>query len=310
MSILLSGKGVAQMKKPNMTLERRNSWTGRMFVLPFYVGIIFFFLRPLYQSIRFSFSDVTVESGYYAQKFIGLGNYRHIFTVDLYFLGNLVNTIGQLAWRVPVIIISSLFISMMLNQNFRGRTIVRAICFLPVIIASGVILDSIKMDMVAANAMKGNVISSGTIFQSTALNDLLVQAGFAQKIVVLFITIANNVFDVIYNGGIQMLMFLAGLQSISPTLYEAASVEGASDWESFWKITLPLMSPIILINVVYTIVDCFTSSQNAVMKQVLAGIELLRFGESSAMLWTYCFLIMIVLGLVFLLFKRAKSISQ
>ncbi|MGN0493646.1 MAG: carbohydrate ABC transporter permease, partial [Acutalibacteraceae bacterium] len=162
-------------------------------------------------------------------------------------------------------------------------------------------------DMVAANTMQGSVVASGTVFQSTALNDLLVEAGFADKIVKLFTTIANNVFDIIYNGGIQMLMFLAGLQSIPSSLYEAASVEGATGWESFWKITLPGLLPVILINIVYTVVDCFTASQNAVMRQVMQGIKLMRYEEAAAMLWVYCIVIMVFLGLIFLLFRRAND---
>ena len=227
--------------------------------------------------------------------------------MDLHYGTNLAKTLLDMLWRVPVILISSLFIAMLLNQKFRGRTLVRAICFLPVIVASGVILDTIRIDMIASSTMSGSTVASGTIFQSTALSDLLVEAGFSTQIVNLFTNISNNVFDVIYSGGIQMLLFLAGLQGIASSLYEAAEVEGATAWESFWKITLPLMTPVILINVVYTIVDCFTSSQNAVMQQVMTGLEILRFGESAAMLWVYCVLVLIVLGLVFLLFRRVTG---
>lgn len=296
-----------QMKLPGSKLSRRDALIGRMFCLPFYLGLIFFFIGPIVQSIRFSFSDVSLATGHYVLDWVGLGNYHAAFREDLYYSQNLVATLIEMLWRVPVILISSLFIAMLLNQKFRGRTLVRAICFLPVIVASGVILDTIRMDMVASNTMSGNVVSSDTVFQSTALNELLVEAGFSNQIVNLFTTISNNVFDVIYGGGIQMLMFLAGLQGISRSMYEAAEVEGATAWESFWKITLPLLAPVILINVVYTIVDCFTASQNAVMKQVMTGIQIMRFGESAAMLWTYCLVVLAVLGVVFLLFRRATG---
>lgn len=288
-------------------LRRRDAMIGRLFCLPFYLGLLFFFIGPIYQSIRFSFSDVTLEVGRYALEPVGIGNYHAIFFEDLHYGTNLAKTLLDMLWRVPVILISSLFIAMLLNQKFRGRTLVRAICFLPVIVASGVILDTIRIDMIASSTMSGSTVASGTIFQSTALSDLLVEAGFSTQIVNLFTNISNNVFDVIYSGGIQMLLFLAGLQGIASSLYEAAEVEGATAWESFWKITLPLMTPVILINVVYTIVDCFTSSQNAVMQQVMTGLEILRFGESAAMLWVYCVLVLIVLGLVFLLFRRVTG---
>ena len=293
--------------KKRSRLRSREAMYGRMFLLPLYIGLIFFFLGPVILSIRFSFSEVSLEPGQYVLDPVGFLNYRKIFVEDLHYTGNLVSTLVLMLWRVPVILVSSLFIAMLLNQKFRGRVLVRAVCFLPVIVASGVILDTIRMDMIASSTMSGNVVGSGTVFQSTALNDLLVESGFATEIVNLFTTISNNVFDVIYNGGIQMLMFLAGLQSIPRSMYEAAEVEGATAWESFWKITLPLLAPIILVNVVYTIVDCFTASQNAVMKQVMEGIRLLRFDESAAMLWFYCLVVMLVLGGVFLLFRRASA---
>lgn len=300
----------AALRKRRMTLEQRSAWTGRVFAIPFLIGFLLFFLSPLAQSVRFAFSEVTVEIGNYTTKFVGFQNFYYIFRQDLDYTGNLVDSFVQLAWRVPVIIISSLFISLIIKQNFRGRTLVRAIFFLPVIVSSGVIMDTIKMDMVAANAMSGNVVTSETVFQSQGLVTILQEAGLNEKIVNVFTTVSNNFFDVIYNGGIQMLLFLAGLQNISPTLYEAASVEGATAWESFWDITVPIMTPIILVNVVYTIVDCFIASTNKVMIQVMGNVELLQFGTSAAMLWSYCIAILLLLGVIFLIFRRISAANE
>lgn len=294
-------------RKFRMTLEKKNAWAGFAFAVPFCIGFVFFFLMPLLQSFIFSFSDVSVDIGGYKTDFVGFQNIYDIFRVDLDYTGNLINSFSQLAWRVPVVIISSLFTALIIKQDFKGRVIVRAIFFLPVIISSGVIMDTIKMDMVAANTMAGNTVTSETVFQSQGLITLLQEAGLNDKIVGVFSTITNNFFDVIYNGGVQMLLFLAALQGVSPTLYEAASVEGATVWEDFWFITMPMIMPIVLVNIIYTIVDCFTASSNRVMVQVMSNVELLHFGLASAMLWVYCILVLILLGIVFLIFRRTNS---
>lgn len=287
-----------------LSLETKNAFVGFAFAIPFCIGFIFFFLMPLIQSFSFAFSDVTVEIGGYKTVFVGIQNFYNIFRVDLDYTGNLVNSFSQLAWRVPVVILSSLFIALIIKQEFKGRILVRAIFFLPVIISSGVIMDTIKLDMVAANTMAGNTVTTETVFQSQGLITLLQEAGLNEKIVNVFSTISNNFFDVIYNGGVQMLLFLAAIQGVSPTLYEAASVEGATAWESFWNITVPMVLPIILVNIIYTIVDCFTASSNRVMVQVMSNVELLQFGTASAMLWVYCISVLLLLGIIFLIFRR------
>ena len=175
------------------------------------------------------------------------------------------------------------------------------------IISSGVIMDTIKMDMVAANTMAGNTVTTETVFQSQGLITLLQEAGLNEKIVGVFSTITNNFFDVIYNGGVQMLLFLAALQGVSPNLYEAAAVEGTTAWENFWYITVPMILPIVLVNIIYTIVDCFTASTNRVMRQVMSNIELLNFGLASAMLWVYCIAVLLLLALVFFIFRQVNK---
>ena len=292
-----------------MTLQQKNAWAGRLFVSPFVFGVIFFFLGPIVQSLSFMFSTVTLGTDGFNTAFSSFQNLNYIFRVDLQFTQNLILSITKMLWKVPVIVISSLFISMLLNSKFIGKSVVRAIFFMPVIVVSGVILDVIKMDMIANNTMSGNVVTAGVVFKSTALSDLLVASGFAPGIVLFFTMIADNIFDVLYNCGIPMLMFLAGLQTISPALYEAASVEGATKWESFWKITVPMIVPITLINYVYITVDTLTETNNDVMKQVLASVELLKLGEAAAMTWVYCAIVLLFLGLIFLLFSRSRSLS-
>lgn len=285
----------------------RNAWAGRLFALPFYIGFLFFVVNPIVLSIRFAFSDVSVEIGGYNLDFTGMANLQYIFNTDIFYKGNLRASVLQLLWQVPVILVASLFIALILKSEFRGRTIIRAIFFLPVIIASGIIMDTIRLDVTASSAMSGSVVAGGVITQSTALRDLMVSAGFGEGIVSFFTNIADNIFNVMWKSGVQMLLFLAGLQTISPSLYEASAIEGATKWEDFWKITLPMLKPIILVNCIYTIVDCFTASDNPVMRQVLSNVGLMELGLASAMLWVYCTIITVVLCIVFFAFSRSRE---
>ena len=216
-------------------------------------------------------------------------------------------SIGQLSWQMPVILITSLFIAIILNSKFAGRTFVRAVFFLPAIMVTGTIITIIKQDVAASSVLSGSVVSAGNIQYSTGLQDLLVQSGANSKMVELFTTVSNDMYNLLWKTGIQMIVFLAGMQSISPALYEAADIEGATAWEKFWKITIPMLSSIILVNIVYTIVDNFTDSTNVVMNQVMANTEFLRLGLASAMAWTYFLVIGIIIAIIVGIFSKINS---
>ncbi len=293
------------MKRRSLSLSARSAWTAQLFILPFYLGFWFFFLSPLIESFRMSVSDVTIDDKVgYAMEYVGFKHYSDAFFVDGSFSTNLVTSLTELAWKVPVIIVLSLFMALILNQKFTGRVFVRAVFFIPVIFASGIALQMVSSDSVASSALAGSVVSSGEINQSTALNDLLVNAGFDAEIIKYATKIANGLFGMVWRSGIQMIIFLAGLQGISPALYEASSIEGATAWENFWKITLPMLAPTILLNLVYTIVDSFTDATNRVMNQIntlMANVGNLDL--ASAFAWTYFVLIGIILLIIVLIFN-------
>ncbi len=297
------------MKRKSLSLSARSAWTAQLFILPFYFGFWFFFLSPLIESFRMSISDVTVEDGAgYAMTFAGLKHYSTAFLEDANFSTNLINSLTEMAWKVPVIIVLSLFMALILNQKFSGRVFVRAVFFIPVIFASGIALQMVSSDSVASSALAGSVVSSGEINQSTALNDLLVNAGFDAEIIKYATKIANGLFGMVWRSGIQMIIFLAGLQGISPALYEASSIEGATAWENFWKITLPMLAPTILLNLVYTIVDNFTDTTNKVMNQIntLMG-NASDLDLASAFAWTYFVLIGIILLIIVIIFNAISK---
>ncbi len=294
-------------KTARLTIEQRTALNGHLYVLPFYIGFIFFFLTPIIKSISYVFCNVSFDVTGVLTEFTGLENLKYIFNKDLDFKGNLVTSVTALLWKTPVILILSLLLAMIANINMPGKGVIRSVFFLPVILSSGVVLDTIREDDIAGLMMRGSVVSAnGSVVSSNSLANMLEQAGLSISIVNLFINISNNIFDLLFNCGIPMLIFLSGLQGISPSLYEASSVEGATAWDNFWKITLPMIMPVALINLVYIIVDNFASSSNLVMQQVLASVELLKLGEASAMVWFFCVIIAVIFAVFFAIANKFK----
>jgi len=289
-----------------MTISGRRAMTGRLFVLPFYIGFALFFLKPAVESLTFAFSDVTIKRGGFDVVFSGLKNLRYIFQTDPDFTKNLVASLTSLLYTVPVVIIASLFFAIVLNAKFHGRTVVRAIFFLPVIIASGVVMEIINSDTFASGLISSSQGMDAAVSASSyGLTELLIQMGLSEDIVSYFSYISSNLYDLMWRTGIQMIIFLAALQSISPALYEASAIEGASAWENFWMITIPMIAPMILVNIVYTIIDTFTDSANAVMDQITTVFRDQQYSRAAAMSWVYFLIIGVILGVV--LFISARS---
>ncbi len=295
------------MNKRRLSLTQRNALKGFAFTLPFCIGFIKFFLRPFLQSVSFAFSDVTVEVGGYVTDFVGWENIIYIFKKDTNFSTNLLTSMKDLLWQVPVILIAALFFAMLLNRKSRGRPLIRAIFFLPVIVSSGVIINIIQSDAAAANVLTGNVVAGGDVTQNMSLMELLNALALPESVAEYFSNIINNLFGTIWNVGVQMIIFLAGLQNIPSSLYEASSVEGATAWENFWMITIPMLAPMILVNAVYTVIDSFTSASNSVMLQVINNMNLSRLGWASAMALVYFALIAVILALILLVFNRITA---
>lgn len=235
----------------------------------------------------------------------GWSNYRYAFLSDPIYIRTWVESLQNMAYEVPIIVIYSLFIAVLLNQKFRGRTLARAIFFLPVIVASGIIMTIFRNDVFASSIRIGNA-QAAYIFQSTGLQELLLEAGVHYRIVQYFTEIINRIFDLTWKSGVQILLFLAGLQTIPASLYEASDVEGCTAWEGFWKITFPMISPIILVNVVYSVIDAFTDYSNTIMQMIYnVGYVQLRYAYSATIAWLYFISIFLIIGLVnFILSKK------
>ena len=270
------------------TLRARNARTGVMFILPFIIGFLMFMLRPLIQSFIMSLSAVNISEAEW--PLVGLENYKYALSVDPYFNQRLVEEIPRMAINAIATLVLSFVIAVILNQNFRGRTLARAIFFLPVILSSGV-LPGIESQNEFYNMMQGiseEVANASGVDLSAALQDLLAVSGIGSGVFDVLFTMIDSIYDIVMASGIQIIVFLSGLQAISPSLYEAADVEGCTAWEAFWKITFPMVSPLLLVNCIYTIIDFFMKNDNEVMERINEVMySQFRFGEASAMSWIY-----------------------
>lgn len=293
------------MAKKQISYERRKQLYGYGFISLWLVGTVVFFLIPLVKSLWFSFNDVGIDINRTVLTWRGLGNYDDILNKDPKYLGLLKNTLIETLWKTPLILIFSLFIAVMLNQKFRGRALARAVFFLPAIIATGPVYTIISGDMNSTGNTQAAQFS--TLFSTDLIGSLLNFLGIygiSDRMSGIISGIADNIFGIVWSSGIQILLFLGALQNIPPSAKEAAQIEGATAWEFFWKITLPYVSPFILANLIFTVIDSFTSPTNAVMERILSVKEELRFGTASAMAWFYFAVIFAALGVAALIVNR------
>ena len=293
-------------KRKVASLDRKKARAGWIFVLPFVIGFVLVYLPILWDSIYMSFHSLhIVTGGGFTLEFVGLENYETALFKDPGFVQTLVTGLGELAFDIPAILIFSLFMAVLLNQKMAGRAVFRAIFFIPVILSTG-IMEAIEGQNILGTMMEGTESIDGS--QTSAANQIVnvmdIERLFSsmkmgQELIVVVVQIVNQIYDIVNRSGVQMLIFLAGLQSISPAIYEACRIDGCTAWETFWKITFPMISPMILVNAVYTIIDSFTTNSNSVMAYI-NGVYQGSEGQvlSSAMAWMYFLIVMLILAAV------------
>lgn len=292
-----------------LTLKRRETVLGYLFISPFIIGFILFILAPVVQSIVFSINKIVLSSSGFDLDYVGIDNFRYAVAEHADFLPLLLSTTGKMLNNVSWIVVFSFFAAVLLNQKFRGRLLARTIFFLPVIVSAGVVLHLDQTDYltgVAYDAVTAPTNIPGSSFLSgEILMGFLLQLKIPLKFLELIAAAVDMIPQIINAAGVQILVFLAGLQSIPASLYEASEVEGATAWENFWMITFPLLTPLIITNIVYTIVDFFISPTNEVIQLIRETTFFGRgFGASSAMMWVYFGTIAVVLAIVMGLWSR------
>ena len=295
-------------RRKSASLDVRKARAGWIFILPFLIGFVLIYLPIIFDSIKYSFHEIKIlVGGGYELEWVGWKNYSDAILVDTSFVTTLVSGLKQLILDIPSIVLFSLFVAIVLNQKIAGRAAFRAIFFIPVILTTGLISDidagntmySYMSDAEGIDDGSGQESAATEIVSVMDVERLFANMMIGTEIVEYVVSLVNNIFNIINRCGVQMLIFLSGLQSISPAIYESCSIDGASGWETFWKITLPMVSPMILVNSIYTVIDAFTSSDNKVMAYISTVYEEANGNVlSSAMSWMYFLVVILIIAAV------------
>ncbi len=296
-----------EIKKSRISYEKKKGLYGYGFIAIWIIGVIYMFIVPIFKSAWYSmcYTELVTTADQAAQRGMtsagiytewnNFGNYEEALFKNQDYLPKLTESLGAMVPQVIVVMIFSLFIALLLNQKFRGRTFARAVFFLPVLVATGPVLAVIKGDISTNGISSGEQFSA--LFQTDLVDELLQFLGIYnlnQQLTMTIQTITSDIFNLLWSAGIQILIFLAALQQIPVSAKEAASMEGATGWEFFWKITFPMISPMILANLIYTVID----TENPVMSIVLAQSRGLRYGLSAAMAWIYFLIVAVALAII------------
>ncbi len=292
-------------KKKLVGLEKRKAIAGYGFIAPFIIGFLVFLLRPFIQSLYMSFTTVELSAGQAVMHWAGMKNYIWATRVDPEYVRLLTEETLRMVVYSLAIIVFSFFVSLVLNQKFHGRALVRAVFFLPVILSSGVMLGLESNNSLIAALQQTVEDTTQGVNITDGLQTILRTAGVGTRAFEKVFEVIDNIYDVALASGIQIIIFLSGLQTIPTSMYEAASIEGCTAWESLWKVTFPMISSLFLVNWVYTVVDFCMRSDNEVIEKIQSTmIQSLDYGAASAMSWMYFILIAAFLGVTSLAISK------
>lgn len=289
----------------SISLKTKEQLKGNIFLIPLIIGLITFFIIPVIKSFLFSIGDVVSGSDGYQVTITGFSAFMEALTVHTSYRQTVVEAIINVVLTTPLIILFSFFMASVLNQDFIGKTFFRVVLFMPLILTVMTSYDnSLEGSMNSSSGFKGSMSGMSADFTGQ-LSELIVGAGISDEIASNITGLVDSIYGVIGLSAIQILIMLVGMQSISPSLYEAAMVEGATPWERFWKITFPMISPLIFTCIIYTVIDSFTSNNNKVMELMsTTAFSDLKFSLASAMGWIYFGMIAVMLVAIVLLVKR------
>ena len=289
------------MKKSLKDFTRKKQMYGRMFILPWEIGFVLFFLQPLVQSLVFVFSKVNVdfEAGVFVTEWNGIENIKYFLYQDTQYVNYLVESLTAFVLNIPLIVSLSLIVGVLLNQKFKGRVMFRSIFFLPVIIATGVVMTYLTGDATAESMRGGTGAGNGI-----DISNILMSMNLTSNVTTKLVGFVNQIFDLFWDCGVQIVLFISGLQSIPEQLYEVCRVEGANKWEEFWYVTFPMLSGTTLLVIVFTAIEIFTDSGNSVMTYGFNAMKQNMWWQGPTILWIYFALVGAILGLAVLLIQK------
>lgn len=291
------------MKNKRMKgIEQLNRKYGRIFVLPWVIGMLLFYIIPLVQSFLFSVSEVSVYSGGIKLDFIGFSRYKSLILTDPDYTALVKEALLSFLYSLPVIILLSMVLALLLNQKFRGRLFFRSLYFLPVIISTGVVIN--LLFSTTSSDLSNIGVSESYSSNMFDVEDIIEWLGLTGGIAEYISLIISKVFDLIWKCGIQTVLFIAGLQSVPASLYEASKVEGATKWEEFWFITFPMLSRVTLLVSVFTMVELITDTNVELVSNVYNSMTAGVYDNPSTMMWMYFIVAGGVIGLLIVLYNR------
>lgn len=292
-----------RLGKKHRGIESLKSTYGRMFVLHWEIGLLLFFVVPIIKSLYFAFCDLSFGDNGYEAEFVGLFNFNYALNKDPQFTGFLGKTLLSSLGSLPVIVILSLILALLLNQKFKGRLFFRALYFLPVVIASGVVITHLFSS--TSSELSSSGVSDSFASNMITADQILGWLSLPPKIIEGFSSVLNNIFNLVWNCGIQIVLFISGMQSISDSLYEVSKVEGATKWEEFWFITLPMLARTLILVIIFTMVELVTDKNNDIMtlSYKLMDNGVTNFGKASAMLWTYFAVVAVFMAILIFIYN-------
>ena len=288
------------MKKQNKRLMKKRNLFAYTFVGHWALGLALFFIYPLVSSMIFSFNDVKIQPGKIVTKFVGFSYYKQLLLEDPNYLNDLRDSLGFMFYSFPIIIALSLILAVLLNQRFKGRTFFRAVFFLPVMLSGSVVLNLLNGNFITIPLFSKGESGMGIIDYQAILTNINIPA----QIIPILTFLLSNTINLIWSCGVQTILFLAGLQSIPASYYEVSLIEGANKWDEFWQITVPSVRNIISLVLVYTMIELFANMKNKMVAKAYSRMIAQDFGESSAMLWFYFVIVLLVIGTIYVLYQR------
>lgn len=289
-------------KKKNRGIVELKSRYGYLFTMHWIIGIVIFFAVPLIQSVIFSFSDIEIVDGGINISLIGIENFKQILLIDANYEKWLTGSITSYLYSLPIIILLSMSLALILNQKFKGRLFFRALYFLPVIISTGAVINLIFKT--TSNDMSNIGVSDAYSANMVSVDDIVKLLDIQGEVAKYITVTISKIFDLVWSCGIQIVLFLAGLQSVPASFFEASHVEGATKWEEFWFITFPMLSRVTLLVTIFTMVELITSERTTLIKNVYSMMRTGNYDETSAMMWFYFLICGGMMGIIVFLYNR------
>ena len=294
-------------KGSGLSFAGKRAMTGRLYILPWFIGFICFFLIPFIEGVVYTVNKLSFGENGVNLSFVGTANYKKLFS-DLDFLKVLSSSLAGMFPRVLIIVFFSLFVALILRGEYKGRTLARAIFFLPVIISSGVVMYVLNggggSSAATISSALGDGASAGAYVTPIDFSGLLSRLNFPSDVNNLLMGYLSDTFNLIWSCGVQIVLYIAGLQTVPVQLYEVGRVEGATAWESFWYITFPMLGRVTLLVVFYTMVELFVENSELVDSALQDMRWHTIYDSTSAQLWIYFICVGIIIGIVMLLYNK------